>query len=95
MWHFSRSAGTWRLVPPATATEAVPATRSGHSAVASDPAGSTFVVFGGNLRNDLWEYDTATGKWRQLMAQAAVSAARDVVRGATLAAIACAALALL
>ena len=46
VWHFSRSGGAWREVA-AAATDAVPAIRSGHSAVAPDAAGTKFVVFGG------------------------------------------------
>lgn len=82
VWHFSRSEGTWRqVVTPAT--DATPSVRSGHSAVALDPAGTSFVVFGGNLRNDAWEFDTSTEKWRMIMSQLATSAAgHGVTRGA-------------
>ena len=74
VWHFSRSVNTWRLVP-AAAGDTVPSIRSGHSAVAYDAAGTKFVVFGGNLRNDMWEYDTSTGKWKVVMSEMATSAA--------------------
>jgi len=100
LWQFRRASGTWAHLKPAVTDGGVedpsPAIRSGHSAVAPDAAGSTFIVFGGNMRNDMWEYDTATGKWRSLMKEMSPSAAPrrgGAVHGVTLAlGFACAAL---
>jgi len=95
VWHFSRSGGTWRQLVPAVG-DVVPAPRSGHSAVALDPAGTKFMIFGGNMRNDMWEFDVTTGKWRELMEQMVTSAARGLTHGAgatlTATVMACAAL---
>ena len=66
-------------------------------AQAPDPVGTKFVVFGGNMRNDMWEFDTAAGKWRVLMTEVATSAAGWTRgAGATIAALAmaCATLAM-
>jgi len=49
LWRFSRSAGTWNQILT-TGEDLQPATRSGHSAVAPDPTGTKFVIFGGNMR---------------------------------------------
>ena len=71
LWKFDRSEGTWSQAAPlgggASATT-WPATRSGASATASDPtSGTSFVLFGGNLKNDVWSYDVSTGAWSLLM----------------------------
>jgi serine/threonine protein kinase len=57
---------------PATATNAPSTQRSGHSMVWDDHD-NQLLVFGGvdnsgNVLNDLWSYNTATGAWNQLNA---------------------------
>jgi len=103
LWKFDRSEGTWSQAAPlgggASATT-WPATRSGASATASDPtSGTSFVLFGGNLKNDVWSYDVSTGAWSLLMnevastSDAAAAFARfSAAAAATLAAVSCAAL---
>jgi N-acetylneuraminic acid mutarotase len=72
VWKFTRAAGTWHRLEPAGGAD-VPASRSGHAAVAPDPGGSKFTVFGGNMRNDVWEFDVDTGAWTVVMTEYAGS----------------------
>jgi hypothetical protein len=41
--------------------------------VAPDPSGSKFTVFGGNMRNDVWEFDVDAGAWTVVMMEYAGS----------------------
>mmetsp|Transcript_9295 Transcript_9295/g.30689 ORF Transcript_9295/g.30689 Transcript_9295/m.30689 type:complete len:218 (+) Transcript_9295:8-661(+) len=63
LWSYHREDGVWTQL---TFTEG-PDQRSGHSMVASGT--NTFLVFGGSLKNDLWEYSVATSEWRELRAE--------------------------
>jgi len=64
LWAFDRPTGAWRNV---VAPEPRPAQRNGQSALVSDTSSKKFVVFGGNLRNDMWQYDVVSNKWTMLM----------------------------
>jgi hypothetical protein len=62
VWVFKRADGTWRPVSVADGSP-FPSPRSGAGAVAPDPIGSTFVIFGGDGKDDVWAFDVDTGVW--------------------------------
>ena len=55
--------GLWRQLGGALGSGAAPAPRSGASAVAPDPDGGTFVIFGGDAKDDVWAFDVDTEAW--------------------------------
>lgn len=62
VWVFKRADGTWRPVSVADGSP-FPSPRSGAGAVAPDPSGGTFVIFGGDGKDDVWAFDVDTGVW--------------------------------
>ena len=62
VWVFKRADGTWRPVSVADGSP-FPSPRSGAGAVAPDPSGATFVIFGGDGKDDVWAFDVDTGVW--------------------------------
>jgi hypothetical protein len=62
VWVFTRADGTWRPVSVADGSP-FPSPRSGAGAVAPDPSGATFVIFGGDGKDDVWAFDVDTGVW--------------------------------
>lgn len=63
VWAFARADGLWRQLGGALGSGAAPAPRSGASAVAPDPDGGTFVIFGGDAKDDVWAFDVDTEAW--------------------------------
>lgn len=77
LWKFTRATGVWSHVALAAGAD-VPASRSGHAAFAPDPSGGLFTVFGGNMRNDVWEFDVDASKWTVVMTEFAGSSGAAV-----------------
>jgi len=74
LWMFDRVGGNWSEVVPADGRR--PPKRSGASCASPDGASSTaLVVFGGNRRNDVWEFDTQTQLWTEMWANDVVTSA--------------------
>ena len=62
LWKFDRSAGSWEKIVPAGSAQ--PPKRSGGAMVTPDgEAGATFLLFGGNGLNDMWEFNITTQEW--------------------------------
>lgn len=62
LWKFDRSAGSWEKIVPAGSAR--PPKRSGGAMVTPDgEAGATFLLFGGNGLNDMWEFNITTQEW--------------------------------
>jgi len=62
LWKFNRTAESWSRV--AASDGVVPPKRSG--GVMTTPggeSGTTFLIFGGNGLNDVWEFDISTSTW--------------------------------
>ena len=80
LWRFSRAEGRWYAVElPEGAT--APASRSGHAAFAPTDDGDAFFVFGGNMRNDVWEFDVGGTAWRVVMGESAATSGGGRRRG--------------
>ncbi len=63
VWAFARADGVWRQLASGAAPGAAPAPRSGASAMAPDPEGGTFVIFGGDGKDDVWAFDVDAEAW--------------------------------
>lgn len=62
LWRFDRSAGSWEEIVPAGSAR--PPRRNGGAMMTPDgEAGATFLLFGGNGLNDMWEFDITTREW--------------------------------
>mmetsp|Transcript_65837 Transcript_65837/g.208368 ORF Transcript_65837/g.208368 Transcript_65837/m.208368 type:complete len:233 (+) Transcript_65837:48-746(+) len=72
--------GLWRQVAVANSTDnPVIGERSGHSMYAA-PGGDSFLVFGGNLRNDLWRFNIATSMWTRVIDEQSCQSAASLLR---------------
>ena len=82
VWVFARADGTWREVSVAEESPS-PSPRSGAGAVAPDPSGATFVIFGGDGKDDVWAFDVDTGVWTMRQGESvAVTSGGARLRGA-------------
>ena len=62
LWRFDRSAGSWEEIVPVGSAR--PPRRNGGAMMTPDgEAGATFLLFGGNGLNDMWEFDITTREW--------------------------------
>ena len=68
IWVFNREAGTWSEIELDSASP-VPAPRSGSSIVAPDPTGTVFILFGGDGKDDVWDFDVKTAVWTMLQGE--------------------------
>ena len=62
LWKFDRTAESWSRVEASDGV--VPPKRNGGTMTTPDgESGSTFLIFGGNGLNDVWEFDISTMTW--------------------------------
>jgi hypothetical protein len=82
VWVFKRADGTWRPVSVADGSP-FPSPRSGAGAVAPDPSGGTFVIFGGDGKDDVWAFDVDAEAWTMRQGESvAVTSGGARLRGA-------------
>ena len=72
LWVFNRTSGSWSELSPVDGYK--PPGRSGASVSAPEgEAGGALVVYGGNGRNDVWEYDVDANRWTMIKENTASS----------------------
>ena len=81
VWAFARASGTWREL--AAGASVAPAPRSGAGAMAPYPEGGTFVIFGGDGKDDVWAFDVDAEAWTMRQGESvAVTSGGARLRGA-------------